>query len=264
MDNTILEKLDRIENLLNLQKVVFNINEVCEFTGLSKSHMYKLTMNGKIPHYKQAKHLYFDRIEIEAWLKENRGFNYAEIEQQAINFVVLGKKGGGIMFLDSYYKGEKISDAKIRYDITESNGNYPPFEVRLINKRKFNIGGLSFNCGNRPIQWKNKSGTLAITKKNNITTIIRPDITSTYSHGTIFNTEDGCIIVFNKDFKKVGINTVEVFISEGNKNDIKSIWNMLENGDLDIEMAEHRKNAKSRYTPIPDTSFLNSDDVTYW
>ena len=95
MENTtILGRLEKIESLLNLQKAVLNINEVCQLTGLSKSHLYKLTMTGKIPHYKQAKHLYFDRVEVENWLKENRGFNTKELDQKATDYIVLGKKGG--------------------------------------------------------------------------------------------------------------------------------------------------------------------------
>ena len=94
MTNTILERLNEIKSLLNLQKNILQLDGVCQLTGLSKSHLYKLTMTGGIPHYKQAKHLYFDRVEVENWLKENSGFNSKDIEQQATNYVTLGKKGG--------------------------------------------------------------------------------------------------------------------------------------------------------------------------
>ncbi len=90
----LLERFERLENqILCTQKTVLNIGEVCTLTGLSKSSIYKLTMNGKIPHYKQAKHLYFDRIEIEAWLKTNRGFNVNEIEAKASSALTLRQKG---------------------------------------------------------------------------------------------------------------------------------------------------------------------------
>lgn len=90
----LLERFEKLENhILTTQKTVLNINEVCTLTGLSKSTIYKLTMTGKIPHYKQAKHLYFDRIEIESWLKSNRGFNVNEIEAKASTALTLKKKG---------------------------------------------------------------------------------------------------------------------------------------------------------------------------
>ena len=86
------ERLKNIENLLSLSKTVLNIDEVSKLTGLSKSTVYKFTCYGTIPHYKQAKHLFFDRLEIEAWLKENRGFNANEIKTGAKNSLNIKQK----------------------------------------------------------------------------------------------------------------------------------------------------------------------------
>ncbi len=88
------ERLKNIESLLSIQKNVLNLDEVCSLTGLSKSHIYKLTCYSKIPFYKQAKHLYFDRAEIENWLKENRFKPSDELEKEAATYVTLNKKGG--------------------------------------------------------------------------------------------------------------------------------------------------------------------------
>lgn len=89
------ERLKNIENLLTLTKTVLNLDEVCKLTNLSKSHIYKLTCWGKIPFYKQAKHLFFDRIEIENWLKENRFKSSIELQKEAATFVTLNKKSKG-------------------------------------------------------------------------------------------------------------------------------------------------------------------------
>lgn len=86
------KKLERIENLLFNQKKVLNLAEVCQMTGLSKSHLYKLTCYGQIPHYKQSKHLYFSRDEIEAWLLANRQSTTQELEAEAADSI--GRKGG--------------------------------------------------------------------------------------------------------------------------------------------------------------------------
>jgi predicted DNA-binding transcriptional regulator AlpA len=67
--NELGKRLKSIEELLSISKTVLNLNEVCILTGYSKSHIYKLTYSGKIPHYKQHKMLFFDRLEIEVWLK---------------------------------------------------------------------------------------------------------------------------------------------------------------------------------------------------
>ncbi len=85
------ERLNNIENLLSLSKKVLNIDEVSKLTGLSKSTIYKFTHFGSIPFYKQAKHLYFDREEIENWLKANRGFNADEISKAASTYVNMPK-----------------------------------------------------------------------------------------------------------------------------------------------------------------------------
>jgi excisionase family DNA binding protein len=86
------EQLKRIETQLTVSKQVLNLDEVCIYTGISKSFLYKLTSGKKIPFYKQAKHLYFDRMEIENWLKENRHTTIDEIEKQANKFVILNNK----------------------------------------------------------------------------------------------------------------------------------------------------------------------------
>ncbi|MCX6236369.1 MAG: helix-turn-helix domain-containing protein [Bacteroidia bacterium] len=88
------ERLTNIESLLSQSKTVLNLDEVCTLTGLSKSHVYKRTMQGTIPHYKQAKHLFFDRVEVEIWLKENPIKTVSAIEQEAATYVTLNRKGG--------------------------------------------------------------------------------------------------------------------------------------------------------------------------
>ena len=93
----LLEKLERqdkrlqnIESLLSSQKEVMNLDEVSLFTGLSKSHIYKLTSTGKIPHYKQSKHLFFDRDEVINYLKQNRVKTAGELEDEAATQLMKG------------------------------------------------------------------------------------------------------------------------------------------------------------------------------
>ena len=90
----ITAKLNAIERYSLLSaKNVLNLDDVAMLTGLSKSHLYKLTCNKQIPHYKpNTKAMYFDRVEIEEWMKQNRVTTQAEAEQKAVAYVV--KKGG--------------------------------------------------------------------------------------------------------------------------------------------------------------------------
>ena len=47
------------------------------------------------------------------------------------------------MILTDFYKGQRLTEAQSRYDVTASTGEYDLFEILLINKLKFNVGGLS-------------------------------------------------------------------------------------------------------------------------
>ena len=96
MDSNIIDRLDRIEKLLEaqqtMQKEVLNFNETCKYLELSQSHLYKLTSTGAIPHYKpNGKKIYFNRVELDHWLLRNRMDSQDEIEQQAEDFII--KKG---------------------------------------------------------------------------------------------------------------------------------------------------------------------------
>ena len=97
MEEKILMRLDAIERYALLgAKQVLTIEDVALLTGLSKSHLYKLTCTRQIPHYKpNSKQMYFDRAEIENWMRQNRVNTTSEAEQEAIAYVVTGKKGGG-------------------------------------------------------------------------------------------------------------------------------------------------------------------------
>lgn len=75
-------------------KSVFNLDEAAMFTGLSKSYLYKLTCGKEIPFYRpNGKLLYFDRSELEAWLKQNRNTTNAEVEEMAANYRATGRMG---------------------------------------------------------------------------------------------------------------------------------------------------------------------------
>lgn len=94
--NEIIKRLEVIEcNTLLAAKKVLTLEDVSVLTGLSRSHLYKLTCRKDIPHYRPTgKFLYFDRAEVEAWMKRGRVATNDEVEQKAINYVVAGQKGG--------------------------------------------------------------------------------------------------------------------------------------------------------------------------
>ena len=94
MQNTILEKLTNIESLLEGKDRPLTFEEGADYLGLSKSYLYKLTSSGKIPHFKpQGKRVYFDKGELNIWLRRNPIKTTGKIEQQADDYIVNGKRG---------------------------------------------------------------------------------------------------------------------------------------------------------------------------
>lgn len=87
------ERLSNIEALLLSQKTVLNFDEVAVYTGLSKSYLYKLSSNGGVPCYKpHGKQIYFNKLEIDQWLLQNRKATNEELESKAATFVTLSNK----------------------------------------------------------------------------------------------------------------------------------------------------------------------------
>ena len=88
---------------------------------------------------------------------------------------------------------------------------------------------------------------MAITKgSNNITSIKRPDPEKNVAYGDIKGTNDGCIILFNEDFKVKGIYTIEIFIARGLNRDTNCLWDLFTDGELNHEVEALRKKAVTK------------------
>tara|TARA_R110001606_G_scaffold260183_1_gene407921 strand:+ start:5669 stop:6058 length:390 start_codon:yes stop_codon:yes gene_type:complete len=94
MDNyLILERLDRLERLLIANKEVLTFEETCDYTGISRSYLYKLTASGNIPHSKpNGKMLFFERAKLNTWLLQNGRKSKSEIETEALNYTFNKKR----------------------------------------------------------------------------------------------------------------------------------------------------------------------------
>ena len=69
----IIERLENLQLLIESQgiykKEVLNSKEASQYLKLSRSHLYRLTSAGSIPHYRpNGKKFYFKRSELESWL----------------------------------------------------------------------------------------------------------------------------------------------------------------------------------------------------
>ncbi|EFB30640.1 DNA binding domain, excisionase family [Segatella oris F0302] len=89
---TIEERVYELEQLLFTNKNVLSFDEASKFLNLSKSYLYKLTSGNLIPHYKpQGKMLYFEKAELEAWLRQNPIKTSAQIAQEAQRYIMGSK-----------------------------------------------------------------------------------------------------------------------------------------------------------------------------
>jgi hypothetical protein len=148
------------------------------------------------------------------------------------------------MILTDYYKFQKLTDAASRYDVTHSTASYDLFENLLTNKRKFNVGGLSFNYVDRPKIWKGDAARIAdkaFTKgQMNLSSIYVPDLQKPLiAYGDFQGTHDALLIFFSADYE-----TIEVFIARGYANDMMAIYTHAKESELIEEMETIRAKAK--------------------
>lgn len=89
MDKTLEMRVEELEQMLFISKNVLSFDEASKFLNLSKSYLYKLTSGNLIPHYKpQGKMLFFERADLEAWLRQNPIKTQAQIEQEAQKYIL--------------------------------------------------------------------------------------------------------------------------------------------------------------------------------
>ena len=82
-----------VENTIFCTKAILTADEAASYLGISKSYLYKLTSRKEIPYYRpMGKVVYFDRTELEEWVRDNRISTAQEINAQAQRYCM--KKGG--------------------------------------------------------------------------------------------------------------------------------------------------------------------------
>jgi len=95
MEEIIFNELQELKQLTLLTaKKALTMKDAAFLTGLSMSNLYKQVWKKKIPHYKSSggKLTYFDRDELNAWMLKTRIKTADEIEQEAVNYIVTGKR----------------------------------------------------------------------------------------------------------------------------------------------------------------------------
>lgn len=94
------EYLARIEKSLLGIKEVLTFEEACLYTGISRTYMYKLTSTSRIPHSKpNGKFLFFDRKQLDEWLRKNPRKTQAQTEEEALSYIIRKHRAATLRFL---------------------------------------------------------------------------------------------------------------------------------------------------------------------
>ncbi|MFO8147031.1 MAG: helix-turn-helix domain-containing protein [Gillisia sp.] len=89
----IIKRLDRIEGLVRANKNVLTFDEAVDYTGISRSYMYKLTARGEIPFSKpRGKLIYFSREKLDQWLLSNQHKTSMELKNDALEYTFRRKR----------------------------------------------------------------------------------------------------------------------------------------------------------------------------
>lgn len=79
---------DYIAKTVIMQKEFLTLGEAAVYAGISKSYLYKLTSQRLISFYRPAsKLIYFKRIELDAWILNNRNATHDELANETINLL---------------------------------------------------------------------------------------------------------------------------------------------------------------------------------
>ena len=83
-----MTQLDRIERYsLLAAKNVLDLEDASIVLGIAKSTLYKMTMRKEIPYYKpNGKLVYFDKKELEDWMRQNRVSTECEVQEKAAKY----------------------------------------------------------------------------------------------------------------------------------------------------------------------------------
>lgn len=89
----IMEQLDRIEKMIRAGKTVMSLEEASEYTGISRSYLYKLTAKGEIPFSKpRGKMIYFSKEKLDQWLLSDARKSKNELKTEALDYTFRNRR----------------------------------------------------------------------------------------------------------------------------------------------------------------------------
>ena len=92
-NEVIIEKLNKLETLLvSSVKQILTVEDLINYTGFSRSYIYKLVHMNILPYSKpNGKTLFFQKKEIDSFLLQNKSVSNAQLTQKAFDYVSKSK-----------------------------------------------------------------------------------------------------------------------------------------------------------------------------
>ena len=82
------DRIDALEGVFLCQKEIFNFDEAAKYLNMSRSTLYKLTSSKGIPHYKPNRFVFFEKAELDKWIRDHRVMTVDEIYAAAQDYCV--------------------------------------------------------------------------------------------------------------------------------------------------------------------------------
>ena len=71
---------------------LLSLDEACDYLNITQSTMYKYTSTRKIPFYKPNKKIFFEKNDLDYWIRSNRVSSREELEEKAVNLKLQKKR----------------------------------------------------------------------------------------------------------------------------------------------------------------------------
>ena len=82
------DRIDALEDIFLCQKEIFNFDEAAKYLNMSRSTLYKLTSSKGIPHYKPNRFVFFEKAELDKWIRDHRVMTVDEVYAAAQDYCV--------------------------------------------------------------------------------------------------------------------------------------------------------------------------------
>lgn len=82
------ERILALEGIYLNQKEIFTLDEAASYLQISRSALYKLTSRKQIPHYKPNKYVFFERSELDNWIRSSVINTEEQLSNQANAYIM--------------------------------------------------------------------------------------------------------------------------------------------------------------------------------